>query len=88
MKIEIAQLTPAEQQAKGIAQWPIWTKEASQFEWYYDSTEECYLLEGQVTVYTNTETVEFQAGDYVIFPAGLRCKWHIHKAVRKHYNFR
>ncbi len=32
-------------------------------------------------------SVKFTAGDYIIFPAGLDCRWKITKAVKKHYNF-
>jgi len=32
-------------------------------------------------------SVDFKAGDLVVFPAGMSCKWTIHKAVRKHYRF-
>jgi len=32
-----------------IGSWPIWTKE---FDWYYDETEQCYILEGRAIVET------------------------------------
>ena len=31
--------------------------------------------------------VKFGAGDLVIFPEGMNCRWDIHQAVRKHYRF-
>ena len=34
----------------GIKNWPIWTCEASSFDWTYDDKETCLLLEGEVTV--------------------------------------
>ena len=34
----------------GVNQWPIWTKEVSEFPWTYDEPETCYFLEGEVTV--------------------------------------
>ena len=34
----------------GVRSWPIWTKEVSTFPWTYDSSETCYLLEGEVVV--------------------------------------
>jgi len=74
---------------KNIKSWPIWEKEISEFDWYYDETEECYLLSGQVSVKTkNGEYVEFGKGDFVTFPKGLECKWKIIKPVKKHYNFK
>lgn len=75
-------------QAMGIFGWPIWDKEPSTFPWTYDSSETCYLLEGEVEVTPEGgETVRFGAGDLVTFPAGMRCHWTITRAVRKHYRF-
>ena len=31
--------------------------------------------------------VRFGAGDLVVFPAGMDCRWDVQKAVRKHYRF-
>ena len=51
--------------------------------------EECYLLEGQVTVETpDGEKVEFGAGDFVRFPRGLDCVWDISVPVKKHFDFK
>jgi hypothetical protein len=36
-------------QELGVAGWPLWTKEASEFPWTYDEPETCYFLEGMVT---------------------------------------
>ena len=72
----------------GINNWPIWSCEESSFDWTYEDKETCLLLEGEVTVTPEVgETVKFGAGDLVIFPAGLNCKWDVHQAVRKHYRF-
>ena len=80
---------PSEARLKslGVFSWPIWTKEPSTFDWYYDSEETCYFLEGEVTVKTEHETVSFGKGDLVTFPQGLSCTWQVKKAVRKHYRF-
>jgi uncharacterized cupin superfamily protein len=79
---------PSKEEIKEAKEWPIWEKEVSEFPWYYDEIETCFLLEGQVTV-TNEDGEVFQIseGDYVIFPSGMRCTWKIHKSVRKHYKF-
>jgi uncharacterized cupin superfamily protein len=45
------------------------------------------LLAGEVTVEHEGQSVHFGAGDRVVFPAGLSCKWIVHKTVRKHYQF-
>ena len=88
MKIEVKKLSDEEIEAKGIRSWQTWEKEVSRFDWQYETTEECYLLEGKVFIETeNGEKVEFGQGDYVIFPKGLSCTWDIKVPVKKHYNF-
>ncbi len=70
----------------GIKNWPIWTCDTSSFDWTYDDKETCLLLEGEVTVIPNGgESVKFGAGDLVVFPAGMACRWDFYKAVHKHY---
>ena len=72
----------------GVSNWPIWTKEVSEFPWTYDETETCYLLAGDVIVTPDGgEPVQFGNGDLVTFPAGMSCTWKILAAVRKHYTF-
>jgi uncharacterized cupin superfamily protein len=88
MNVKVERLEPEEIDRRGIRSWPIWEKEASRFDWHYDQIEECLLLEGEVEVETPDGTVHFGQGDFVTFPKGLSCVWDIHKAVRKHYNFR
>lgn len=88
MEIEIRKMSSEEAAERGIKSWPTWEKEVSRFDWSYDQTEECYLLEGKVVVETpEGEAVEFGAGDFVTFPRGLTCVWDIKAPVRKHYNF-
>ncbi len=48
--IKIEKLPETELKNKGIFDWGIWEKEVSRFDWHYDRTEECYLLEGHVIV--------------------------------------
>ena len=87
MKIEIEKL-PAEKVTElGIKAWPIWTCGISEFDWEYDAEESCLLLEGEVEVSGDFETVKFGVGDYVVFPRGLKCRWKVIKPVRKHYSF-
>jgi len=89
MKIEVEKATKDYLENKEVSSWPIWEKEVSRFDWHYDSTEECYLLEGEVVVETEDgERVEFGEGDFVTFPKGLSCVWDIKQPVKKHYNFR
>ena len=72
-----------------VESWGTWTKEVSEFDWFYDDTETCYLLEGDVEV-TDSKTgekIEFKKGDLVQFEKGLKCVWNVKKPVRKYFNF-
>jgi uncharacterized cupin superfamily protein len=86
-KIEVEKLTQEELENRGVKSWPIWEKEVSEFDWYYDETEQCYFLEGKVIVETKDMQLEIGAGDFVTFPAGLSCVWKVLEPVRKHYRF-
>jgi len=89
MKIDIKKPNMEDLEREGISSWPIWEKEISRFDWHYDSTEECYLLEGKVVVETKDgQKVEFGKGDFVTFPKGLSCIWDIKEPVKKHYNLK
>ena len=89
MKIEVKKTKKEEMEKQGVFSWPTWEKEVSRFDWHYDNTEECYLLEGKVVVATeDSERVEFGKGDFVTFPKGLSCIWDIKELVKKHYNFK
>jgi len=89
MKIDIKKPTDKDLEAKDVLSWPIWEKEISRFDWHYDSTEECFLLEGKVVVETEGgDQVVFEKGDFVTFPKGLSCIWDIKAPVKKHYNFK
>lgn len=82
------QPSPERLEELGVSNWPIWTKEVSEFPWTYDETETCYLLAGDVIVTPDGgEPVQFGQGDLVTFPAGMSCTWKILVAVRKHYLF-
>jgi uncharacterized cupin superfamily protein len=67
------------------AELPDLAKEVSVFDWEYDATETCYVMEGEVKV--TTPEGEFGAGDLVTFPRGLKCTWNVRKPIRKHYRF-
>jgi len=72
----------------GIWEWPIWTKEISEFPWTYDEEETCYFLEGDVIVTPEQgESVQVGKNDLVTFPAGMSCTWNVRSNVRKHYKF-
>ena len=89
MKITVEKPDSKMLEDRKVSTWPIWEKEKSRFDWHYDATEECYLLEGSVVVETDDGArVKFGKGDFVTFPKGLSCIWDIKEPVRKHYNFR
>ena len=87
MKIEFSDISENDISKKGVFSWPIWSCEVSEFDWEYDQQESCLLLEGEVEVKSEFETVRFSAGDYVVFPKGLKCRWKVMQPVRKHYSF-
>jgi len=89
MDIKIKKANVEDMEKEGVTTWPIWEKEVSRFDWHYDETEACYLLEGRVVVETDDgKKVEFGKGDFVTFPRGLSCTWDIKEPVKKHYNFK
>jgi len=83
MKVEVRK--PMEGEREEARDWPIWEKEPSTFPWEYGEKETCLILEGRSEVKTDEETVEFGAGDYVVFPKGLKCTWSVKEKIRKHY---
>jgi uncharacterized cupin superfamily protein len=79
---------PSKDEVAGAGSWGIWSKEPSEFPWYYDDKETCYILEGHATVTDNQgNSIQFGPGDWVEFEQGLKCKWKIDKAIRKRYKF-
>lgn len=89
MKIKIEKLSGEMLEKLNVKNWHVWTKEVSKFDWRYNETEECYILEGRVFIETpDGEKVEIKAGDFVSFPEGVSCNWEIVEPIRKHYIFR
>ena len=78
---------PTEAEKAGMLSKPIWECGVSEFDWHYDSEETALIIEGEVVVLYNDESVSFGAGDYVVFPKGLSCVWKVSKPVKKHYVF-
>jgi uncharacterized cupin superfamily protein len=87
LKLEVSITKPSKEQIEISSKWPIWEKEISEFDYYYDKTEQCLILEGEVDILGKNKKWSFKKGDYVVFPKGLKCKWIIKKPVKKHYNF-
>lgn len=86
-KLIIEKLSDVQIAERKIKSWPVWTKEVSRFDWFYDSDEECLFSEGEVTVKTDEGDFTIKSGDFVTFKKGLKCVWDVKKPVSKHYNF-
>ncbi len=85
-KVHVEKPTEEKLKELGVFDWPIWEKEVSEFDWYYDSPETFYVLEGEVEVeLEDGSKVRFGAGDLVTFKEGVRCRWKVLKPIRKHY---
>ena len=81
-------VTPAKLDVLYVDDWPTWSKEASEFEWEYDKTETCYIIEGEAIVTpSDGESVTIRTGDMVTFPKGMKCTWKITEAIEKHYKY-
>lgn len=79
---------PLEDEIRETETWGIWSKEPSEFPWFYDERETCLILEGFATVTASDGTViNFEKGDLVTFEPGLECTWKIDKTIRKRYKF-
>jgi len=86
--VEIKVEKPSPQTEASMKACPTWCCEAGVFDWFYDQSETCLLLAGDVCVTTEDgDTVNFAAGDLVTFPQGLRCTWDVRVPVHKHFRF-
>jgi uncharacterized cupin superfamily protein len=62
----------------------LWEAQPSRMRGGYASQEVDLVLRGRATVTpAGGEPYEVAAGDVLVVPAGTRCEWHIHEAVRK-----
>ena len=81
-------VSPAKLDVLYVDDWPVWEKEVSEFEWEYDKSETCYIVEGEAIVTpVDQEPVTITEGDMVTFPKGMKCTWKITEAIEKHYSF-
>jgi uncharacterized cupin superfamily protein len=81
-------VTPAKLDVLYVDDWPIWTKEISEFDWKYDRTETCYIISGTAIVTPeDKEAVTITEGDMATFPKGMKCVWKIIEPIEKHYSF-
>lgn len=83
MRIEIDQPDQEELEEAGVFNWPVTEHEEDKFDWFYDKTEHCYIVEGLATIVTEFDLFTVKPGDYLIFPAGLECVWDVHSKIKK-----
>jgi hypothetical protein len=79
---------PSEEKLKelGVSNWSIWDCAPSKFPLDFSMTESAYVLEGEIRVTPQGgETVVVKAGDFVVFPKGLKSNWEVTKQLKKHY---
>lgn len=82
-------VSPAKLDAMHVDSWATWHKEVSTFEWAYDESETCYILEGEAVITPDGgKPVTIQRGDLVQFPAGMSCTWQITEDMEKNYIFK
>ncbi len=79
--------SPMKLDVMGVEDWDIWEKAVSEFDWEYEQTETCYVLQGEaeITPADGADPVTIGAGDLVTFLAGLRCHWRITEPIQKHF---
>jgi len=79
-------VSPAKLDVLYVEDWPVWNKDVSEFDWEYDKTETCYIVEGKAVITPEKgDVVTIESGDMVTFPKGLKCHWKIIEAIEKHY---
>ncbi len=79
---------PSEEKLKelGVSSWSIWDCAPSKFPLDFGMTESAYVLEGEFTVTPQGgEMVTIKAGDFVVFPKGMKSQWEVLKQLKKHY---
>lgn len=80
-------VSPAKLDVLYVDDWPVWTKEVSEFGWEYENQETCYIAEGKAIVTPEGKpAVTIERGDMVVFPKGMKCVWKIIEPIEKHYS--
>ena len=66
----------------------IWDCTAGMFNWFYDSEETIYVLEGSATLTVDGMLQPIGPGSVVVFPAGSQALWEVDHYIRKLAVFR
>ena len=67
--------------------WAVWECAPLAFDWHYDQMEKAYIYEGRAVIRSAKQEITISAGDFVVFPVGLDCRWEVFETVRKVYLF-
>lgn len=79
---------PSTEEIDVAKSWGTWSKEASEFTWFYDDIETCYILKGEaIATDDDGNSIHFKTGDMVLFEKGHECKWQIISDIKKKYKF-
>ena len=78
-----------------VKSWPTWSTEGSAKYKVgevsplkvYDTNELSYVISGKMEIIPEEtgEPVLVQAGDFVTFPDGFPCRWHVLEELEKHW---
>jgi hypothetical protein len=60
MKFRVENLCEKEVLDRGIRNWPHLEKEAFLVDWYYDSIQDCLMLDGEILVEIEAGKIEFR----------------------------
>jgi uncharacterized protein len=79
---------PSIEEMQQAEKWGNWSKEVSEFPWFYSDSETCFILDGEAIVTDNEgNEIHFMKGDMVQFDQGLECTWKIVSDIQKKYLF-
>ncbi len=79
---------PTPEEIAKTSDWGTWSKETSEFPWFYEEPETCFILEGEASATDDKgNSIHFKAGDMVKFEQGISCTWKIKKNIKKRYLF-
>jgi uncharacterized protein len=63
----------------------VWDCTAGRFNWYFDTDETIYVIEGEVIITCEGQDPHvLRAGHAALFYAGTRAEWYVPHYVRKH----
>lgn len=87
MKIKVTRADEEFINGHNIKSWPLWQSPVTEFDWQYSDSEACLFIEGKAVISWAEGSVIVSAGDFVLFPSGLSCRWKVMEPVTKHYKF-